>query len=225
MHARSFRPVYVWQAPVRLFHWINALSIVVLAVTGYLIADPPVLTSSAEASAQYWFGINRFIHFATAYVFLLNIVLRLYWAFVGNEFADWASYNVFTRRFWHGFADTLREDIFLVTKPGRPRLGHNSLARLAYIAMMLVALFQVFTGFALYAPMSGAWFPQLFLWVTPLFGDEMTVRVWHHVAMWFFALFLVIHLYLIIFHEVREFRGVFSSIVSGWKYQRTDWNK
>ena len=32
--------VYVYEAPVRLWHWISALCIVVLAITGYFIASP-----------------------------------------------------------------------------------------------------------------------------------------------------------------------------------------
>src|SRR6056297_847521 len=32
--------VYVYEVPVRLWHWVNALAIVVLCVTGYLIAKP-----------------------------------------------------------------------------------------------------------------------------------------------------------------------------------------
>lgn len=32
--------VYVYEAPVRLWHWINALTITVLAITGYFIANP-----------------------------------------------------------------------------------------------------------------------------------------------------------------------------------------
>lgn len=31
---------YIYEAPVRLWHWITALSIVVLAVTGYFIGHP-----------------------------------------------------------------------------------------------------------------------------------------------------------------------------------------
>ena len=33
-------PEYVYEAPVRLWHWINAACILVLAVTGYLIGSP-----------------------------------------------------------------------------------------------------------------------------------------------------------------------------------------
>ena len=33
--------VLVWELPVRLFHWLNALCITVLAITGFLMANPP----------------------------------------------------------------------------------------------------------------------------------------------------------------------------------------
>ena len=34
--SHSEEAVYVYEAPIRLWHWINALAILVLAVTGYL---------------------------------------------------------------------------------------------------------------------------------------------------------------------------------------------
>jgi Ni/Fe-hydrogenase 1 B-type cytochrome subunit len=78
------KEVYVWQLPVRFYHWINALCIVVLSVTGYLIGRPLAITSGAEASFSYWFGTVRFIHFVTAFIFFFNFVYRIYWGFVGN---------------------------------------------------------------------------------------------------------------------------------------------
>ncbi len=32
--------VYVFEVPVRVWHWVHALAITVLAITGYLIATP-----------------------------------------------------------------------------------------------------------------------------------------------------------------------------------------
>ena len=39
-HGRHVRAVYVYEAPVRLWHWVNALAITVLAVSGWFIASP-----------------------------------------------------------------------------------------------------------------------------------------------------------------------------------------
>ena len=72
MASLTSRKVYVWQIPVRLYHWLNALAVVVLAITGYLIGNPPAFQSASEASYGYWFGTVRFIHFAAAFVFFFN---------------------------------------------------------------------------------------------------------------------------------------------------------
>ena len=45
--------VYVYEAPVRIWHWVNALSITLLAITGYLIANPPPSPSSLSSSISW----------------------------------------------------------------------------------------------------------------------------------------------------------------------------
>lgn len=72
------REVYVWEIPVRFYHWINAACIVILCATGFIIADPPALLMDKEAYFNYWFGVVRFIHFVAAFVFFFNFVYRLY---------------------------------------------------------------------------------------------------------------------------------------------------
>ena len=52
MQARVMQRVYVWQLAVRFFHWINALCIVVLGVTGYVIGNPIAFQSSAVSSSS-----------------------------------------------------------------------------------------------------------------------------------------------------------------------------
>jgi len=64
----EYRRVYVWELPVRVYHWINAVALVLLCVTGYLIGSPIRAFYAAEAYQQYWFGVVRFIHFTAAFV-------------------------------------------------------------------------------------------------------------------------------------------------------------
>jgi hypothetical protein len=59
----EYRRIYVWELPVRVYHWINAVALVALCITGYLIGAPIRLFYAAEAYQQYWFGWVRFIHF------------------------------------------------------------------------------------------------------------------------------------------------------------------
>ncbi len=110
--SHDYQRVYVWEQPVRWFHWINALCIVVLGVTGFLIAHPPALMNSREASFSYWFGTVRFIHFLTAYVFMANFAFRLYWSFMGNKYANWRGFFPLTKAQLRQIWDVLKVDIF-----------------------------------------------------------------------------------------------------------------
>ena len=49
----NFKRVYVWEIPVRIFHWLTVLSITILIITGFIIADPPAISSNAEAINSY----------------------------------------------------------------------------------------------------------------------------------------------------------------------------
>jgi Ni/Fe-hydrogenase 1 B-type cytochrome subunit len=214
----AMQRVYVWEFPVRLFHWVNAACILVLIITGYLIGRPLNLTSHTEASYGYWFGTARFIHFATAYVFFFNFLFRIYWGFVGNQYANWRSFFPFQREQRKEILDVLKVDILLSEGKGGDTVGHNSLAGLTYFIMFLVFLFQCATGFGMYAAMSDAWLPQMFAWVIPLMGGDFAARQWHNLMMWFFIIFSVIHIYLVFYHDYVEGRGVLSSMAGGWKF-------
>jgi len=221
-HPHMFKRVYVWQLPVRFYHWLNALCILILAVTGILIAHPPALSSAGEASFSYWFGMNRFIHFATAYVFVFNFAFRIYWGFVGNQYSDWHNFLPFRRAQFREVKDVLRVDILQSIDKPVHAVGHNALAYFTYFAMFLVFLFQVVSGFAMYASMSDFLFPQLFAWAVPLFGGDFAIRQWHYAATWFFILFTLVHVYLVFYHDYVEGHGVMSSMVGGWKFLPKD---
>jgi len=210
--------VYVWQLPVRFYHWINFLAVLVLCITGYLIGTPLAIKSSSEASFSYWFGTVRFIHFVAAYIFFFNFLFRIYWGFVGNKYAEWKNFIPTTREQFKEILDVLRVDILQVRVQPLKSIGHNALAGLTYFLTFLAFLFQSITGFGMYSAMSDSFLPKLFSWVVPLMGGDFAVRQWHHVMMWFFIIFAIIHVYLVFYHDYVEGRGVVSSMVGGWKF-------
>ena len=222
MKTRTYKRVYVWELPVRIFHWVNVLCLTTLAITGFIIANPPAIMSNAEASESFWFGTVRFIHFGTAYIFFFNMILRVYWAFVGNRFASWKAYFPRDRKMWRNLWHVLRVDIFLQNEKNPDihniSVGHNTMAALSYIVLFLIALVQVFTGFGLYASTSGWWLPKLFGWVVPFMGGDFIVRTIHHSATWLFILFTLIHVYLVFYHDWLEGRGEVSSMFGGYKF-------
>ncbi len=212
-------PKYVWELPVRVYHWVNALSIVILSITGYIIGDPPALQSAAEASYGYWFGTVRFVHFIAAYVFLCNFIFRIYWGFAGNRYANWRNYVPYSKRHWMDMWEIIKVDILQIKCTNNPNLGHNALASFTYFLTFIAFLLQVLTGFGIYAAMSPGWFAQLFAWVPALLGGDLMTRDIHHIMMWFFILFAMVHIYLVFYHDYIERNGTTSSIIGGWKFQ------
>jgi len=216
------RRVYVWEFPVRLYHWVNALCVVVLAATGYLIGRPIPVAFSGEAWASYWFGWVRFLHFAFAFVFFFNFLGRLYWGFAGNRYARWDNFLPLTpallRRQWREAVEVLKVDVLQARVRPMASIGHNALAGWTYFLTFLAFLFQSITGFGMYAAMSDAWLPRLFAWIVPLMGGDFAVRQWHHLMLWFFVIFSMVHVYLVFYHDYVEGRGVISSMAGGWKF-------
>jgi Ni/Fe-hydrogenase 1 B-type cytochrome subunit len=215
---QNLREIYVWELPVRFFHWINAVCIIILCITGFLIANPPAIMNATEATFGYWFGVVRFIHFVTAFIFFFNFMFRIYWGFVGNRFAKWTNFIPFRKSQWLEFWEVLKVDIFMIKNKPVDSIGHNTLASLTYFMLFLAFLLQCVTGFGLYAKMSTSLLPKMLAWVVPLLGGDLVVREIHHALMWFFILFAIGHIYIVAYHDYIERRGVTSSMIGGWKF-------
>lgn len=218
----SYRRIYVWELPVRFYHWLNALCVAALIATGYLIGTPLALSYSAEAYQQYTFGWIRFLHFVAAFIFFFNFLVRIYWGFAGNRYARWTNFLPFRKAQVEEMGEVLKVDVLQTQLRGRISVGHNALAGFIYFLSFLAFLFQSVTGFALYSSMSSSLLPRLFRWIVPLMGGDFAVRQWHHAFMWFFVVFAIVHVYLVFYHDYIEGRGTTSSMVGGWKFERDD---
>lgn len=222
----NYKRVYVWELAVRFFHWLTVLSLIVLVITGFIIADPPAFNINVEATNSYWFGYIRLIHFSFAYILIANLVFRLYWAFAGNQFANWRNFVPYTGKHWQNIAHVLKVDILLMKDKNHKlsdiSIGHNSLAAFSYFLMTLLFFLQAITGLALLADTSGWWFPKMFHWIVPLLGGDIPTRYIHHISTWFFLVFVVVHVYLVLYHDYEEARGEASSMISGFKFVRAE---
>jgi len=224
--SHDFKRVFVWEVPVRIFHWVNFIAITSLIATGILIGNPPAIMSGVEATNQYWFGINRFIHFASAYIFTLNILYRVFWSFMGNKYANWKVFFPFTKKGLKKLKEVLVTDIFLINPKkydfSHHSVGHNPLAAIGYAGFFILVIVQIATGFGLYADNATWWFPKLFTWVVPLLGGDAFTRLTHHIVMWIIIMFTVLHIYLVFFHDWLDGRGETSSMIGGYKFVRKE---
>lgn len=216
---RQVRSIYVYEAPVRLWHWINALAMVVLAVTGYFIGTP-LPTQPGEAATHFLMGYIRFAHFAAAYIFAVGLLGRIYWAFVGNRHARQIFMLPITNKhWWSEVFFEVRWYLFLEKHP-KKYVGHNPMAQLMmFFFFTILAVGMVFTGFAIYSEGAGlgSWQDSLFGWVIPALGGSLQVHNLHRLGMWIMMTFAIVHIYAAIREDIMSRQSLISTMISGWR--------
>lgn len=147
----------VWDAPTRWFHWINALCIIGLIAVGLVILNAGSLDVSNKGKIAL-----KTVHVYIGYVFVLNFLGRIVWAFAGNHYAQWRQILPGGR----GYIQALRNYVSAFAA-GRPEhyLGHNPLGRISVAVLFALIAVQAFTGLVLagtdiFFPPFGAWVAQ-----------------------------------------------------------------
>lgn len=216
--------VYVYETPVRIWHWLNALCLIVLFVSGYFIGAPPP-TLSGEASDHFFFGYIRMAHFAAGQVLIVLFVMRVFWAFRGNHHARQLFYlPLFRGRWWAEMWHEIKWYLFLTRTP-KKYVGHNPLATLAmFVLFLLPLMFMMLTGGALYAEgaLAGSWWDTVFGWIIPLLGGSMQVHTLHRLGMWVLIGFAMIHVYVAIREDIMSRQSLISTMISGWRTFKDD---
>jgi Ni/Fe-hydrogenase 1 B-type cytochrome subunit len=68
--------MYIYEWPVRVWHWVTTVAIFVLAITGYFIAQP-LHSISGEASDHFFNGLVRWVHFVASYALAIGFLMRI----------------------------------------------------------------------------------------------------------------------------------------------------
>jgi Ni/Fe-hydrogenase 1 B-type cytochrome subunit len=204
--------LYVWQVPVRLTHWFIFGSIVVLSVTGLYIADPFLFPPGGSIMM-----VMRFTHMLAAFTFVTAGLVRTYWLFAGNRFANWRAFIPTNR--------TQRRELvrqtgwYLFLRPNAPKvLGHNQLAAGTYMVVFFLFLVQILTGFAMVAIHGIQPWSALFGWVPSVLFGVQGVRLIHHLVTWAIIAFAIHHVYSALLVDHVERNGLMSSIFTGYKF-------
>jgi Ni/Fe-hydrogenase 1 B-type cytochrome subunit len=214
----SVEPVYVWELPVRLAHWLLFFSILVLAATGYYIAHP-FISVPGPASSHFVMGTMRSVHLYASIVFTLAALVRVYWAFAGNRYARWSELIPVSRQRWQSFRHAMLYYAFL-SREAVYYPGHNALAGLTYAGIFVVYFVMMATGFALYTVYAPLGSPmQVFGVLIPVFDGLQVARLIHHIGMWVILVFAVAHVYFPVLYSIIERSGVVDSIFSGYKFR------
>ena len=221
---RKQTAVYVYEAPVRLWHWVTVLSVITLCLTGYFIGSP-LPTMPGEASDNYLMGYIRFAHFTAGYIVAIAFIGRIYWACVGNNHArELFLPPMWRAKFWKEAFHEVRWYLFLEKTP-KKYIGHNPLGQIAMFFFFVLGIsFMIITGFALYGEGlgQGSWADTLFGWVIPAMGQSQDVHTWHHLGMWYLITFVMIHVYVAIREDIMSRQSLISTMIGGWRMFKDD---
>ncbi len=224
----------VWDLPTRLFHWINFTTVILLMLVGTLMLfkkDLGITSLDAKIAIKE-------LHVLIGYVFVLNLMVRLLWGFVGNRFSRWSTILPGT-----AFVGTLSAYLASI-KNGNPQqfLGHNPLGRLAVIFIMLLLISQAATGLIragtdVYYPPFGSMFAAQ---IAAPGVDPATIKPYdktntdaqklkelkafkhiygeiHYYAFFVLLGMILLHIVAVVRAEITEGGGLISAMVSGRK--------
>lgn len=210
----------VWDAGTRWFHWINALCVISLGVVGFLILKEGALGLSTAGKVAL-----KTIHVWIGYVFAVNLLWRIVWAFIGNRYARWGAILPGGR----GYLRSLRGYVasFIEGHPQR-HAGHNPAGRLAVAVLLLLMAIQAITGLVLagtdlFFPPLGHWIAQ---WVAAPgvdpgalvpYASEMYDKTAYADMRAFRKPFVTTHLYTFYVLGVAVLVHVTAVIVADWK--------
>ena len=215
------KPIYVWEAPVRVWHWAMAVCMYVMIATGFIIGSP-LVSNLGNTWETYDFGYVRLAHFAAGMIFTVLMIYRLYWAVVGNKYARMIFIPpLWSWKWWKGVLAQVAYYLFM-RKTSPEYAGHNPLAQLAMFAFFFLgSLVLIIT---LYAQAWGAdtgWMAW-FGWVFTLFGDAQAVRTVHHAFMYVLIIFTIAHMYMSFREDVMGGATTLSSMTTGLRMFKED---
>ncbi len=126
--------VYVWSRNIRLFHWLNVASILLLIVIGTIILNAKTLGIATEGKI-----LLKVLHVSIGYVFAFNLLYRFLCGFIGKGFERFSQ----TLAFQKGFFKELKQ---YKQDKGKQYQGHNPLGKLMITALFLLMTTQMVTG-------------------------------------------------------------------------------
>jgi thiosulfate reductase cytochrome b subunit len=173
---------------VRIVHWINAVAMILMIMSGWQIYNASPLfsfTFSRSITLGGWLGGALLWHFAAMWLLMVNGLVYLVLGFVTGRF---------------------RKKLLPITPAGvisdaraalTFRLTHDDLAKYNYVQKLLYAGIIV-VGVVIVLSGLSIWKPVQLQWLTAVFGGYDIARYVHFVCMALIVAFIVIHVALAI---------------------------
>ena len=179
--ARLIHPLWV-----RITHWINALAMIVMVMSGWQIYDASPLFAFVfpeTVTLGGWLAGALLWHFAAMWVLTINGLVYLTFGFVTGRFRR----KLLPIRPAEIVADI--RDAFAFRLSYDDLSVYNAVQRLLYAGVILAGIVTVLSGLSI-------WKPVQLQALTALFGGYDAARYMHFFAMTAIVGFLIVHVVL-----------------------------
>ena len=234
MTRQDFQTYSAWDRTTRIFHWVNVLCVLTLMILGTIILNSKMFGLAGEGKV-----FMKTVHVWIGYVFVINLIWRIVWGFIGGARARLSRILPFGKEFRADFKTYIAGE-----KAGDITyyLGHNPLGRIAITVLLLLLLLQAATGLVvagtdIYYPPFGAmiaeWIavegvdPSTLIagtkdMVDPAAYKEMRAFRSPYITLHIYGLYaiaamVVLHIYAIVRMEVKQGGGLISAMFTGKK--------
>jgi thiosulfate reductase cytochrome b subunit len=185
-HTPAASTKVIQPAWVRTVHWINAVAMILMIMSGWQIYNASPLfdfTFSPSITLGGWLAGALLWHFAAMWLLMVNGLVYLALGFATGRF---------------------RKKLLPITPGGvigdaraalTGRLSHDDLTRYNYVQKLLYAGIIV-VGVVIVLSGLSIWKPVQLQWLTALFGGYDVARYVHFICMAMIVAFLVVHVVL-----------------------------
>lgn len=231
----SLISTFVWSKKIRVFHWLNALSILTLIVLGLFILNAKAFGVSTDGKI-----LLKTIHTLAGYVFVTNLLIRALFGFIGKGYEKWGKTLAFNK----GFIADLKQHS---SEPLKASKGHNPFGKLMITALYLFMLIQGITGLVIagtdiYYPPFGQYFAtsiaadknQVEL-IKPYSKENVDEQAYkamrelrtpfiktHVFSFYVLTSLLLLHIIAVIIMELKTRNSIISAMFSGYKHLPKD---
>lgn len=199
------KQVYMYNAYERLWHWLQALAIIGLIFTGLIIHSPSVF-------GLFDFSYAVYIHNALALILLVNAFLSAFYHFASGKI------RMFLPEPTGFFSQAIEQTLYYLSGifKGAPHPFEktrekklNPLQKITYLVILNILLpVQIITGILI-------WGAQHWPNIAAKLGGLAFLVPFHSLVAWFFAAFLILHIYLTT--TGHTLTSSIKAMISGWE--------
>jgi Ni/Fe-hydrogenase b-type cytochrome subunit len=197
---------------VRFCHWLNTVSLFVMAASGLRIfrafpsfgpkiPESDLLHVPGSLTLGGWLGGGLQWHMTFAWIYVATGVFYFGYQILSGNYRQF----LFVLKDLPGVWPMIRHYFFFGRKPAQTEV-YNPLQKMAYTSAILLGLLSILTGIVLYNPVQ-------FSFLASLMGGFHWARVWHFCVLCTLLLFVLGHLIMVILHGWSNF----TSMLTGWK--------